>query len=128
MSGVPNAGELRSFVERYCAAASSRDVDAYMALFAEDAVQHDPVSSPPNSGHAQIRAFRQSALDAATAMKFAATSVHTCGDHVAIDFRVDVELGEGTMTIEGIEVFTLGDDGLIRNVRAYWDDADVRIT
>ena len=44
---------------------------------------------------------------------------------MAIDFRVEVTLEAGTMTIEGIEVFTVGDDGRIGEVTAYWDDADI---
>jgi len=29
------------------------------------------------------------------------------------------------MTIDGIEVFEVGDDGLITTVNAYWDESDL---
>jgi hypothetical protein len=32
------------------------------------------------------------------------------------------------MTIDGIEVFTFGEDGLITSVYAYWDAADLTVT
>lgn len=112
-------------VDRYCAAVSARDAGAVAALFAEDAVQADPAGTPPNVGREAIRTFFQGAIDASTATRFEALAVHTAGDHAAIGFRVTVTLESGTMTIEGIEVFTVGDDGLIRAVTAYWDDADV---
>ena len=45
---------------------------------------------------------------------------------MAIDFRIDVATAGSAMTIDGIEVFTFGDDGLIASAYAYWDDADLR--
>ena len=117
--------ELRALVDRYCTAVTSRDAAAIAALFAEDAVQRDPVSAPANEGREAIRTFFQAAVDASTATTFQALAVHTAGDHVAIDFQVVVTLEAGTMTIAGIEVFTVGPDGLISAVTAYWDDADV---
>ncbi len=117
--------ELRLLVERYAAAVSARDVDAVMALFAENAVQRDPVSSPPNVGREAIAAFLRNGVGASQATRFEPQAVHTSGDHVAIDFKVTVTLEAGTMTIEGIEVFTVDGDGRIAEVNAYWDDADV---
>jgi steroid Delta-isomerase len=122
---VATAQDLRALVDRYCAAVTSRDPAAIAALFAEDAVQKDPVSAPANEGREAIRTFFQAAVDASTATTFRALAVHTAGDHVAIDFEVVVSLEAGTMTISGIEVFTVGADGLISGVSAYWDEADV---
>lgn len=122
---MPTAEYLRQLVDRYATAITARDVDAVVALFTEDAVQQDPATAPPNVGHEAIRAFLQSAVDASTATAFEALTVHTCGDHVAIDFRVTVTLEAGAMVIQGIEVFTVAEDGLIRSVTAYWDEGDV---
>lgn len=124
---MPTPESLRQLVHRYCRAVTDRDVEAVVALFTPDAVQADPASSPPNVGHQAIAAFFQAAVDASTATTFQATGVHTCGSQVAIDFTVVVALEAGTMTISGIEVFTVTEEGLISAVTAYWDDADVRI-
>jgi steroid Delta-isomerase len=124
---VATPEELQALVARYAEIASSRDVDAYVALFTDDAVQTDPVGRPPNVGKEAIAAFRQSALDACEAMTFSATDVHPAGDQVAFHFAVEVSLGTGTMSIEGIEVFTVTDDGRLRTVDAYWGDDDVSI-
>ena len=120
--------DLRALVDRYCAAVTARDIDAVVAMFTDDAVQADPASAPPNVGHEAIRAFLQSAVDASASTRFEAVTVHTCGNQVAFDFRVTVGLGTSTMVIEGIEVFTVADDGRIESVTAYWDDADVAVT
>jgi steroid Delta-isomerase len=122
---MPTPEELRRLIDRYAATVTSGDVDQIVALFTEDAVQADPVSAPPNVGHEAIRAFFTNAVAASVATRFEALAVHTAGNHVAIDFRVTVTLEGGTMVIEGIEGFTMTEDGRIASVTAYWDEADV---
>ena len=41
---------VRGLVERYCAAMSNRDREAWLDCFADDAVQEDPVGAPQNVG------------------------------------------------------------------------------
>jgi steroid delta-isomerase len=120
--------DLRGRIAAYVDALNTRDPDAIAALFAEDAVQADPASDPPNRGRAAIAAFFEGSVAASDDWTFAAEAVHTCAAQVAIDFRIDVETGGSTMTISGIEVFTFDDDGLITSVYAYWDAADLTVT
>jgi steroid delta-isomerase len=54
---VPSAQDIEHCYERYVAAWSRHDVDAVVALFASDAVVHDPVDSPPLEGVDKIREF-----------------------------------------------------------------------
>jgi steroid Delta-isomerase len=116
---------LRDRIAGYIDAVNSRDPEAIAARFTEDAVHADPVSNPPNLGRAAITTFFRNGIAASDAWMFTAKAVHTCADHVAVDFAIAVETGGATMTIEGIEVFVAGDDGLFRSVHAYWDDADL---
>jgi steroid delta-isomerase len=120
--------DLRARIGAYVDALNTRDPAVIAALFAEDAVQADPASEPPNVGRAAITAFFEGSVGASDGWTFAAQSVHTCAAQVAIDFRIDVETGGSTMTIEGIEVFTFDDEGLITSVYAYWDAADLTFT
>ena len=90
--------------------------------------QADPASNPPNVGRDAIRAFFTGSIEASEGWTFSAPSVHTCGDQVAINFQIVVESGGTTMTIAGIEVFTVNDDGLIASVNAYWDEADLAVS
>jgi len=122
---MPTPERLRALVEDYCAAVTSREVAAIAALFTEDAVQADPANTPPNVGREAIAAFFTSAVEASQATTFEALAVHTCGNQVAIDFRVTVTLDAGSMVISGIEVFTVTEDEQISAVSAYWDDADI---
>ncbi len=118
-------GELRARIADYVEAVNRRQADGIAALFTEDAVQADPASNPPNVGRASIASFFESSIAASDSWTFAATTVHTCGADVAIDFRISVQTGGSTMVIDGIEVFTTDADGLFTSARAYWDEADL---
>jgi len=117
--------ELRDRIVAYVETINRRDPPAIAALFTEDAVQSDPVSQPPNIGRAAIATFFENGIAASDGWTFTAKTVHTCGANVAIDFEIAVETGGGTMTIDGIEVFTTDESGLFSTVNAYWDDADL---
>ncbi len=122
---MPTPDELRSSVSHYVTTINGRDPAAIAALFTEDAVQADPASQPPNVGRSAIEAFFTNGIAASEGWVFQAERVHTCASTVAIDFRITVSLGEGSMVISGIEVFESTEDGLFASAHAYWDDADV---
>jgi steroid delta-isomerase len=123
---MPTAAQLRQAMERYAATVSSKDADAYAALFTADAVQVDPYPTPPNVGREAIRAFIARSFDGCETMRFEVTEVHPVADKAAITFHITLTLeGGSTMHIRGVEVFTVTDDGLISAVNAYWGDEDV---
>ena len=117
--------QVRERIVGYVDAVNARDPRAIADRFTEDAVHADPVSNPPNLGRAAITTFFENGIAASDGWTFTAKAVHTCGDHVAVDFAIAVEGGGTTMTIDGIEVFAVDDDGRFRSVHAYWDDADL---
>ena len=53
---------MHAVVHRYIAALNAGDLDAIVALYADDATVEDPVGSPPHQGHAAIRAFYAKSL------------------------------------------------------------------
>jgi steroid delta-isomerase len=119
--------EQRSCIADYVDAVNARDPEAIAGLFTEDGIQADPASNPPNVGRAAIASFFENGIAASDTWTYTAKTVHTCADHVAIDFAIVVETGGSAMTIDGIEVFVTDDDGLFTSVHAYWDDADLTI-
>jgi uncharacterized protein (TIGR02246 family) len=123
---MPTTAQIREVMARYAAAASSRDADAYAALFTEDAVQVDPYPSPPNVGRDAIRDFIQRSFNACESMRFEVLEVHPVADRAAITFHITLSLeGGSTMHIRGVEIFTVTDEGLISAVDAYWGDQDL---
>jgi len=117
--------ELRGRITDYVDAVNGRDPQAIAGLFTEDGIQADPASNPPNVGRAAIATFFENGIAASDSWTYTAKAVHTCADHVAIDFAIVVETGGSAMTIDGIEVFVADEDGLFTSVHAYWDDADL---
>jgi len=117
--------ELRGRIADYVDAVNGRDPQAIAGLFTTDGIQADPASNPPNVGRAAIATFFENGIAASDAWTYTAKAVHTCADHVAIDFAIVVETGGAEMTIDGIEVFVTDEDGLFTSVHAYWDDADL---
>ncbi len=123
---MPTTAQLREAMARYAAVTTSKDADAYAALFTPDAVQVDPYPTAPNVGRDAIRAFMQRSFDACETMRFEVTEVHPVSDRAAITFHITLTLeGGSTMHIRGVEIFTVTDEGLISAVEAYWGDEDV---
>jgi steroid delta-isomerase len=122
---MPEPDRLRSVIAAYVDAVNGRDPVAIAALFTEEGIQADPASNPPNVGRDAIAAFFEGGIAASESWTFSARAVHTCGSNAAIDFEIAVLAGGTTMTIGGIEVFTIEEGGLISSVFAYWDDADL---
>jgi steroid Delta-isomerase len=120
--------EQRGCIADYVDAVNARDPQAIADLFTEDGIQADPASNPPNVGREAIATFFEDGIAASENWTYTAKAVHTCADHVAIDFAIVVETGGTAMTIDGIEVFVTDDDGLFTSVHAYWDDADLTIS
>ena len=111
---------------QYAATVTSKDADAYAALFTSDAVQVDPYPTPANVGRDAIRAFIQRSFDGCETMLFEVEEVHPVADKAAIRFQITLTLdGGATMYIRGVEIFTVTDHGLISAVEAYWGDEDV---
>ena len=117
--------ELRGRITDYVDAVNGRDPQAIAGLFTEDGIQADPASNPPNVGRAAIATFFENGIAASDSWTYTAKAVHTCADHVAIDFAIVVETGGAEMPTDGIEVFVTDEDGLFTSVHAYWDDADL---
>ncbi len=122
---MPTPNELRAVIDSYVAAVNAREPERIAALFAEDASQADPASNPPNVGREAIATFFANGVAGSEGWEFTATRVHTCASTAAIDFEIAIAANGATMTISGIEVFDIDDAGLIRTVKAYWDDSDL---
>jgi uncharacterized protein (TIGR02246 family) len=123
---MPTTEQLKETIARYAAVTSTRDADAYAALFTEDAVQIDPYPDGVHNGRDEIKAFIAQSFAACETMLFEPGEVHAVGDRAAITFHITLTLeGGGTMHIRGVEVYRVTDDGLISAVDAYWGEEDV---
>jgi steroid Delta-isomerase len=118
--------QIRKTVDAYVDALARSDPDAWVGVFAPDAVQIDPVGTPPNVGRDAIRAFWDRALAMADTVIFDVHHLHICGDEAAMVFTGTVRLGDGGMVFDGVDIMRFDDNGQIGELRAYWDPAGMR--
>ncbi|MCW2754736.1 MAG: steroid delta-isomerase [Marmoricola sp.] len=126
MSGIckgvrmPTREQIQSTVESYIDAVGRHDLEATLAVFADDAIQEDPIGSPPNIGHAAIREFFTESFGAAFSTTLTGPLLIT-GDHAAVHFTIKVETGGDPFVVRVIDVMRVNEDGLITEVRAIVD-------
>ena len=102
------------------------NADTILTAFAEDATQTDPVGTPTNVGHEQIRRFFEGIFSLLTTMTFAADQVFAVGNDVALKWSARGTGKNGSaVAFEGIDVLKLNDAGTIQTLTAYWDAAPV---
>ncbi len=108
--------------DRYIAAVAAGDVDGVMALYGADPVVEDPIGSEPKRGRDEVRAFYQGVVDMGVKLSMARLGpVCHVGNEAAFMFRIDVDLGETTMSMATADTMVFDDAGLIVSMRAYAD-------
>lgn len=103
--------------------------DEWLALFAPDAVVEDPVGSsifdPDGKGHHgtdAISAFWDATIGNAERIAFSVRDSFAAGDEVANVGTITSFLPDGSrLDAEGVFVYRVGSDGLIRSLRAFWE-------
>jgi steroid delta-isomerase len=118
---VPTPEIVRSVVDDYVAASNANDRDAVLALFAPDAVWHDPVGQPPHVGVKAIGAFYDQARTMADRIEMKPADVIVCGNEAVMVFEIHVTIGDGGMVMDAVETFDVNDDAKIVGMKAYWD-------
>lgn len=118
--------DVRAVVESYVEASNRDDKQAVLALFAPDAVWHDPVGAPPHVGHDGVGAFFDQARTMADRLEMRIRDVIVCGSEAAALLEIEATIGDGGMILDVVETFELDEEGRIRLMKAYWDMARAR--
>lgn len=123
---MASAEQVRKVIDAYVDGYRRNDKQAVLDLFEPDAVWHDPVGAPPHVGHAGIGAFWDQAHEMAQSIALEPRWVVVTEGEGVMVFEIHADTGAGTMIMDAVEVFTLGDDGRIVLLKAYWDMAQAR--
>ena len=123
---MPTAEEIQQVYDRYLDALVRHDLDGVMAMFAADAVLHDPVDGPVREGLDAIREYFAGGINGMRSCRLACP-VHISADcrHAAVSAYSEVELGEGISIIETTDVLTFDEDGKVSTMTAYWGPTNV---
>jgi steroid delta-isomerase len=123
---MANPEQVRSVIDAYVDGYRRNDKHAVIDLFAPHAVWHDPVGAPPHVGHEGIGAFWDQTHEMAESIVLQPRFVVVAGDEGVMSFEIHVGMPTGTMVMDAVEIFTIGDDGKIVLLKAYWDMSQAR--
>lgn len=109
------------------AAAVARDKQAWLALFADDAIVQDPIGpshfDPDGKGHRgkeAIAAFFDKAI-APSQLEFHFDKTYVCGDEEANVGHIVIVASGYRVIAEGVFTYRVDPDGKIAALRAYWE-------
>jgi ketosteroid isomerase-like protein len=108
-------------------AAVARDKDAWLALFADDAVVEDPIGpshfDPEGKGHRgkeAIAKFFDMAI-APSQLEFHFDRTYQCGNEEANVGHIVIVSSGYRVVAEGVFTYRVNDEGKITALRAYWE-------
>jgi steroid delta-isomerase-like uncharacterized protein len=112
--------------DRYFAALKKIELDAYVACFSENAEVHDPYGSRPFVGHDGLEKWFQGFDRTWQSFDIEPLISFNGGDRIAVQWQTKATSKSGkSATFEGINVFTINEDGLIARQESYWDMSDM---
>jgi limonene-1,2-epoxide hydrolase len=123
---MPSHAEAVALFDRRRDAWLRGDLDAYLALWADNMTFQSPVHAEPLHGRAAFADLVRHSFAFARPVAFDFAHVAVVGDVVLAEWRIAIERREGGRRIEwwGMSVAEVR-GGLIRRWREYWNPADV---
>ena len=115
--------KIISAVNTYLASFEKKDLEAIINLYAEDCWVEDPIGSEKKIGHDALREFYQIGIDMG-AKGTLESEIRVAGNEAAFAFRIELDTGNGIMTIRPIDVMTFNDDGKITSMRAFFGSSN----
>lgn len=113
---------IKRSIDSYCAGINAMNVDTILTAFAPDAIETDPVGSPPLTGQAQIRPLFEGIFNQMASMRFTAENTFGMGNDQALKWTMSGRGKNGRdFTCEGVDVMKFDDAGHIQTLTAYWD-------
>lgn len=121
---MPTPEHMQASVEAYVRALNASDLDAIVALYADDAVVEDPVGTAPKCGLAEIRAFYAGSLKLKLRVELEG-QIRAVANEAAFAFSVSFEVKGQRTTIRPIDLFRFDDAGRIVHMRAFFGPANI---
>lgn len=118
---MPDPAAVRAAVENHCRFWNARDRAAWEALFADDVTFDDPVGVPTKHGREAVKSSWERSLTSDRSWTLVPTRITVCADEAAVLMRNEGDLAGEQVVIDSIEIWKVGEDGLVRAVRAYFE-------
>ncbi|EID09071.1 hypothetical protein MXEN_20565 [Mycobacterium xenopi RIVM700367] len=109
-------------------AVQAKDKQAWLEVFADDAIVEDPIGpsafDPEGQGHRgkeAISEFWDKAIAPADKIEFNFRDTFQCGNEEANVGNIVITMGGHQITAEGVFTYKVDDDGKLVALRAYWE-------
>ena len=113
-------------IRNYFAAIRAMDEKAWVKTFAEDAITYDPVGAPPTKGHQRLAEFFQTITAAFKEVGLTENEIFIAGNGAAVKWTgTGISKQGNKVRFEGIDVFTVNENGLIERLEGYWNPAEM---
>lgn len=113
-------------VEKYISALNARDLNGIVALYSADATVEDPVGTPVITGKEAIREFYSQATCINLQLELLG-DVRVSGNFVAFPFAIKLPAEMGPVRMEVIDTFKFNEQGLITEMKAYWNEDNCHV-
>jgi steroid Delta-isomerase len=123
---MPDRDAIVKTISTYAAAWAARDREGWLDTFAELATQEDPVGEGTRRGRDEIGEFWDRAMSAYESLEIVPRDIFVAGQEAAMEWTINAATPEGTITFNGVDVFTFDEAARIVSVRAYWERARIR--
>jgi len=123
---MPTYAEAVTLFERRRDAWLRSDIDAYLALFADDMTFQSPLHAEPLRGRAAFADLVRQSMQFSRPVRFDFHCIAVHGDIVLAEWTIAIERRDAGRRIEwrGMSRATIR-DGLIHEWREYWNPMDV---
>lgn len=116
--------EIEALLTVYFDNMAAMHAEGWLGIFAEDAVIHDPVGTPPKHVHQDARQFFKVLANVFEKIELSKDNIFFVKDGAAVKWTMRVFAKNGrNVTAEGISVFEINDTGKLQKVSSYWDEA-----
>ena len=124
---MPTEQDMKAAMQAYIDAFNRVDVEAIIALYADDATVEDPVGKEPLVGKQKIADFYRYAIQTGAKLSLAAPIRASHGNSAAMAFDVKLTMPQGKAIIRVIDVMTFNAQGKFASMRAYWGPSDMEL-
>jgi ketosteroid isomerase-like protein len=126
MAGLMNQAHTAG--QRSRDAVTARDKQAWLDVFADDAIVEDPIGpshfDPEGKGHRgkeAISAFWDKAIAPTDRIEFNFVDTFQCGNEEANVGNIVINAAGYRVVAEGVFTYKVNDEGKIAALRAYWE-------
>lgn len=117
--------KVRAAIDAYIKAFDNDDVDAIIALYADECSVEDPVGTEPVRGIEAVREFYTRSMQASPKLTLQ-PPVRIAGNEAAFAFTGVVTTPDGKLQFDVIDHMIFNDDGRIRQMRAFFGPENMR--